>query len=176
MTEGIDLPHVARGVLLAEAARLERYDAALPQVRATLEGETDAVALQSTLACLLWEVFPQASWCGFYRRVGESTLAVGPYQGPMGCLRIDFARGVCGAAARTGETQLVPDVEAFPGHIACDGASRSELVIAVRDGDGRVRAVLDLDSHSLAAFGAGEASRLEALLAEVFTHRTGVSW
>lgn len=176
MAEGIDLPRVERGVLLSEVERVARYDAALVQVRAALEGETDAVALQATLACLLWEVFPQASWCGFYRRVGETTLAVGPYQGPMGCLRIDFARGVCGAAARTGETQLVPDVEAFPGHIACDGASRSELVVPVRDGDGRVRGVLDLDSHSLAGFGSGEAARLEALLAEVFAEREGVVW
>lgn len=175
MSEGVDLPHVARGTLLTEVERVARYDAALPQVRAALEGESDAVALQATLACLLWEVFAQASWCGFYRRVGDAVLAVGPYQGPMGCLRIDFARGVCGAAARTGETQLVPDVHAFPGHIACDGLSRSELVVPVRDAAGRVRAVLDLDSHSPAGFGAAEASRLEALLAEVFGG-DGVGW
>lgn len=176
MSEGLDLPPVERGDVLSEAQRLARYDAALPQVRAVLAGEADAVALQATLACLLWEVFTQASWCGFYRRVGESTLAVGPYQGPMGCLRIDFARGVCGAAARTGETQLVPDVAAFPGHIACDGATRSELVVPVRDGDGRVRAVLDLDSHRAAAFSEAEARRLEALLDEVFAARPGVAW
>jgi GAF domain-containing protein len=175
MSEGLDLPRLGRGVLLDAAARLARFDAALPQVRAALDGETDAVALQATLACLLWDVCAQASWCGFYRRVGESTLAVGPYQGPMGCLRIDFARGVCGAAARTGETQLVPDVEAFPGHIACDGATRSELVVPVRDADGRVRAVLDLDSHAPAAFSAAEAARLEALVADVFA-RPGVVW
>ncbi len=176
MSEGLDLPPAARGALLPEAARLARFDAALPQVRAALAGETDAVALQATLACLLWDVFAQASWCGFYRRVGEATLAVGPYHGPMGCLRIDFARGVCGAAARTGATQLVPDVEAFPGHIACDGAARSELVVPVRGADGRLRAVLDLDSHAPAAFGAAEAARLEALLADVFTARAGVLW
>lgn len=176
MSEGLDLPRLGRSVLHPESERLVRFDAALPQVLAALEGETDAVALQSTLACLLWEVFTQASWCGFYRRVGESTLAVGPYQGPMGCLRIDFARGVCGAAARTGETQLVPDVEAFPGHIACDGATRSELVVPVRDGDGRVRAVLDLDSHWPSAFSAAEAARLEALLDGVFTRRSYMVW
>lgn len=176
MSEGLDLPPVDRGEALSEPERLARFDAALPQVRAVLAGETDAVALQATLARLLWEVFAQASWCGFYRRVGEATLAVGPYQGPMGCLRIDFARGVCGAAARTGETQLVPDVEAFPGHIACDGATRSELVVPVRDGGGRVRAVLDLDSHREAAFGEAEARRLEGLLDEVFARRAGVVW
>jgi GAF domain-containing protein len=176
MSEGLDLPPADRGEALSEEQRLARFDAALPQVRAVLAGEADAVALQATLACLLWEVFTQASWCGFYRRVGESALAVGPYQGPMGCLRIDFARGVCGAAARTGETQLVPDVEAFPGHIACDGATRSELVVPVRDGDGRVRAVLDLDSHREAAFSEAEARRLEALLDEVFARRAGVVW
>jgi len=176
MSEGLDLPRVDRGASLPEADRLARFDAALPQVLSALDGEVDAVALQSTLACLLWEVFAQVSWCGFYRRVGESTLAVGPYQGPMGCLRIDFARGVCGAAARTGETQLVPDVEAFPGHIACDGATRSELVVPVRDGDGRVRAVLDLDSHLPSAFSAAEAARLEALLDEVFARRAAVAW
>jgi GAF domain-containing protein len=176
MSEGLDLPPADRGEALSEVQRLARFDAALPQVRAVLAGEADAVALQATLACLLWEVFTQASWCGFYRRVGESTLAVGPYQGPMGCLRIDFARGVCGAAARTGETQLVPDVEAFPGHIACDGATRSELVVPVRDADGRVRAVLDLDSHREAAFSEAEARGLEALLDEVFAGRAGVVW
>lgn len=176
MSEGLDLPGVPRGALLPEAARLARYDAALPQVRAVLDGETDAVALQATLAYLLWEVCAQVSWCGFYRCVAESMLAVGPYRGTMGCLRIAFDRGVCGAAARTGTTQLVPDVEAYPGHIACDGATRSELVIPVRDRAGRVRAVLDLDSYALAAFCEAEATRLEALMAEVFTRRPGVVW
>ena len=175
MSDGLDLPRVDRGALFPEAARVARFDAALAQMRAVLAGESDAVALQSTLACLLWEVFAQTSWCGFYRRVGAAQLAVGPYQGSLGCLRIAFARGVCGAAARTGETQIVPAVAAFPGHIACDGATRSELVIPVRGSDGQVRAVLDLDSHSPAAFGAAEARRLEALLAEVFA-RPDVEW
>ncbi|MDB4932547.1 MAG: hypothetical protein JWM10_5031 [Myxococcaceae bacterium] len=176
MSEGLDLARLDRGALRPEGERLARYDAALPQVRAALDGETDAVALEATLARLLWEVFAQASWCGFYRRVGESVLAVGPYQGPLGCLRIDFARGVCGAAARTGETQRVPDVAAFPGHIACDGATRSELVVPVRDGAGRVRAVLDLDSHAPDGFSAAEAARVEALVDEVFARRAGVAW
>src|SRR5689334_12986470 len=115
MSEGIALPPVARGTLLAEPERLARLEAALPQIHAAVEGETDAVALQATLACLLWETLVQTNWCGFYRRVGATTLAVGPYQGTMGCLRIDFARGVCGACARTRQVQLVADVHAFPG-------------------------------------------------------------
>ena len=168
MSEGILLAKVARGTLLPEAERLARLDEALPQIRAALEGERDEVALEATLACLLWEALPQTNWCGFYRRVGERALAVGPYQGGMGCLRIAFERGVCGAAARTGEIQRVADVHAFPGHIACDDATRSELVLPLFDGQGGLRGVLDLDSPHLDAFSAGEAERLASLLAEVF--------
>lgn len=174
MSEGILLPAVARGTLLLEPAREVRLDEALPQIRAAADGETDAVALQATLACLLWETFAQANWCGFYRCVGESTLAVGPYQGTMGCLRIDFARGVCGACARTKEVQLVPDVHAFPGHIACDDRTRSELVIPVVAG-GVLRAVLDLDSPHLAGFSRAEGERLLGLVREVFD-RPDVAW
>jgi L-methionine (R)-S-oxide reductase len=167
MSEGILLAKVARGALLPEADRVARLELALPQIRAVVAGETDEVALQATLACLLWETLPQTNWCGFYRRVEERLLAVGPYQGGMGCLRIPFDRGVCGACARTGTTQLVPDVHAFPGHIACDGATRSELVIPVRVG-GRVVAVLDLDSSHLDGFSPAEARILEDLLACTF--------
>jgi L-methionine (R)-S-oxide reductase len=174
MSEGIALSELPRETLLDLPARLARLDEALPQIRAALEGETDAVAMQSTLACLLWETMVQTNWCGFYRRVGPTTLAVGPYQGRMGCLRIDFSRGVCGAAARTREVQLVPDVEAFPGHIGCDARSRSELVVPLVAG-GELRAVLDLDSPHLAAFSAEEAARLTRLLAELFD-RPDVVW
>jgi L-methionine (R)-S-oxide reductase len=167
MSDGIALPPVARGTLLDGPARLARLDEALPQMRAVLAGETDAVALEATLACLLWETFTQANWCGFYRRVGESTLAVGPYQGTTGCLRIDFARGVCGACARSREVQLVPDVHAFPGHIACDDRTRSELVIPVVS-QGVLRAVLDLDSPHLSGFSREEADVLHALVRETF--------
>lgn len=171
MSEGIDLPRVARGTLLDETARLARFDQALPQIRAALAGETDAVAIEATLACLLFETFVQASWVGFYRCTGDALLTVGPYQGPMGCLRIDFARGVCGACARTREVQLVPDVDAFPGHIACDGATRSELVVPVI-ARGELRGVLDLDSHAPAAFSRAEADRLVALLHDVLDEAT----
>ena len=168
MSEGIalssDLP---RGQLAPLATRLARLDEALPQIRAAIEGETDAVAIEATLACLLFETLAQTNWCGFYRRTGEHTLAVGPYQGTMGCLRIDLARGVCGACARTQEVQLVPDVTKFPGHIACDDRTRSELVIPVLR-EGRTMAVLDLDSPEIAAFSREEADRLVALVTDAF--------
>jgi GAF domain-containing protein len=174
MSEGIALPDATRGTLLPEAERASRLEQALPQIRAALAGETDAVALEATLACLLWETFVQSNWCGFYRRVGPALLAVGPYHGTMGCLRIDFARGVCGACARTRTVQLVPDVHAFPGHIACDDRTRSELVVPVVCG-GELRAVLDLDSTHLAGFSSAEARALEALVSEVFD-RADVVW
>jgi GAF domain-containing protein len=167
MSEGIALRWLERGTLRPEGERLERLDEALPQIEALVAGETDAVALEATVAAALWETLAQTNFCGFYRRIGPSTLAVGPYQGSMGCLRIDFARGVCGACARTKEVQRVDDVHAFPGHIACDNRSRSELVLPVIAG-GELRAVLDLDSPHLAGFSAGEAERLLALLQHVF--------
>jgi GAF domain-containing protein len=170
MSEGILLSKVARGTLLSEDARVARLKEALPQIRAAIEGETDPVAVQATLACLLWETFPQSNWCGFYRRIGARLLAVGPYQGGMGCLRIPFEKGVCGAAARTEETQLVPDVHAFPGHIACDDATRSELVIPIVAGGG-LRAVLDLDCPHPGGFSAAEARVLEAFLKEGWLER-----
>lgn len=169
MSEGILLPPVARGTVLPPSERVARLREAIPQIKAALEGETDSVAIEATLACLLWETLAQTNWCGFYRRVGESTLAVGPYQGTMGCLRIEFSRGVCGAAARTREIQLVPDVHAFPGHIACDDRTRSELVIPVLSKSGRVEAVLDLDSPHLDAFSSEEAALLRELLEAVLT-------
>jgi L-methionine (R)-S-oxide reductase len=167
MSEGIDLPFLERGRLLPERERLARLDQALPQIEAILAGETDAVALQSTLACALWETLAQTNFCGFYRRIGPSTLAVGPYQGSMGCLRIDFARGVCGAAARTRQVQLVEDVHQYPGHISCDDRSRSELVIPVVAG-GEVRGVLDLDSPHVSGFSVAESERLQDLLKRLF--------
>jgi GAF domain-containing protein len=167
MSEGILLAKVERGTLLPEPERVARLREALPQIEAAVEGETDEVALQATLACLLWETLPQTNWCGFYRRVGDQMLAVGPYQGGMGCLRIPFARGVCGACARTGATQLVPDVHAFPGHIACDDATRSELVIPIHTG-GRLVGVLDLDCPHPDGFSAQEARILEDLMVRIF--------
>ena len=168
MSEGILLPKLERGTLLSPPERATRLREALPQIRAAVAGETDEIALQATLACLLWETLPQTNWCGFYRRVAEAELAVGPYQGGMGCLRIAFERGVCGACARSEAIQLVPDVRAFPGHIACDDATLSELVLPVFDRGGRLIAVLDLDCAGLNGFSWPEAELLQALLHEVF--------
>lgn len=167
MSEGIVLPPISRGTLLPESERVARLEQAIPQILSAIEGETDSVAIQATLACLLWETFPQASFCGFYRTIAPRLLAVGPYQGPMGCLRIPFERGVCGAAARTGRIQLIEDVTLVPDHIACDDAARSELVVPIFS-EGEVKAVLDLDSHHLSAFSSREAELLEELLPLAF--------
>ncbi|HEX8794636.1 MAG TPA: GAF domain-containing protein [Polyangiaceae bacterium] len=174
MSEGLVLPPVARGSLRPLPERLERLDEAIPQILAAVDGERDPIALQATLAALLWDALPQASWVGFYRRVGATSLAVGPYQGPMGCLRIEFSRGVCGACARTKTSQRVPDVRSFEGHIACDDATLSELVLPVVDGRGAVQAVLDLDSRHLDAFSASEQERLERLVARALG--SAVAW
>lgn len=138
------------------------------RIRALTAGETDAVALMATLACEIHHSDDRFDWTGFYRVTAPGVLKIGPYQGGHGCLVIPFDRGVCGAAARTGRTQLVPDVEAFPGHIACAASTRSELVIPVRDGSGRLIGVLDIDSDLPDAFTDADASALEAILAEVF--------
>lgn len=171
MSEGILLPVVARETLLPCEQRVARLRQAIPQMRSVLAEERDAVAIQATLACLLWETMVQTNWCGFYRRIGEQRLAVGPYQGAMGCLRIDFQRGVCGACARERAVQLVPDVSRFPGHIACDSRTRSELVVPVLSG-GELRAVLDLDSPHLDAFDRVEADLLVELVNHVFDGAT----
>src|SRR6185295_3786786 len=123
----------------------------------------------STCAAVLHQKLAYASWTGFYRVVAPGLLRVGPYQGPLGCLEIPFDRGVCGAAARERRPQLVGDVHAFPGHIACDAAARSEVVVPVLDRHGELVAVLDLDSHEPAAFDEIDRHGLEAaarLLAE----------
>lgn len=153
------------------SASLEDKRATYSRVRASidslLEGETDWVAAMATVACELHHAFEAYDWTGFYRAVDEHTLAVGPYQGGHGCLRIDFSRGVCGAAARTRTTQLVPDVHAFEGHIACSSSTRSEIVVPVLGPDGRVLAVLDVDSDAPAAFDRVDQDALEALCAEL---------
>lgn len=124
-------------------------------------GERDGVANMANVAALLWEFLPDLNWAGFYRAV-EGELVLGPFAGRPACIRIPIGQGVCGAAAASGATQLVPDVQAFPGHIACDAASRSELVVPVMR-DGEVRAVVDLDSPSSARFDAEDAAGIEAL-------------
>jgi L-methionine (R)-S-oxide reductase len=146
------------------------YDELLRELKELLEGETDACTRMSTVCAIVKRDIPWVSWVGFYRVVSPGTLAVGPYQGEIGCLRIDFDRGVCGAAARTLTTQVVADVHAFPGHIACDAEARSEIVLPVVDDSGRLTAVLDLDSHLPAAFDETDRRYLEELVSRFFGH------
>ncbi|NRP26303.1 Free methionine-R-sulfoxide reductase [Aliiroseovarius sp. xm-m-379] len=132
------------------------------------EGETDDVALMATVTCELHHADDRFDWTGFYRVTEPGVLKIGPYQGGHGCLTIPFSRGVCGAAARTGEVQLVPDVDAFPGHIACASSTRSELVLPVHNRTGDVIAVLDIDSNQPAAFTEEDAEKLSQILVATF--------
>lgn len=134
-------------------------------VLAITQGEPDGVANMANCAALLAGFLPDLNWAGFYRMVGGE-LVLGPFAGRPACIRIALGQGVCGAAAATGETQLVPDVHAFPGHIACDAASRSELVVPVLRGR-VVVAVIDLDSPLLARFDTDDAAGIEALAAAI---------
>ena len=144
------------------------YDDLRARVRALTEGEDDAVALMATVACEVHHADDRFDWTRFYRVVAPRLLKIGPYQGGHDCLVIPFERGVCGAAARTGEVQLVPNVEAFPGHIACSSSTRSEIVLPVRDGAGRLIGVFDIDSDRAAAFDEEDARELSAILGDVF--------
>ncbi|MDR0809321.1 MAG: GAF domain-containing protein [Gemmobacter sp.] len=140
------------------------------RIAALCHGETDTVALMATVVCEIHQAHPMSDWTGFYRVVARELLKIGPYQGGHGCLVIPFSRGVCGAAARSGEVQLVPDVEAFADHIACSSTTRSELVIPVRNATGVLLGVLDLDSNTEAAFTEEDARHLTTILDEVFAH------
>lgn len=148
-------------------ARRARYAEVRASVDALLDGEDDWIAAMATVVCELSHAFESYDWTGFYRAVSDRLLVIGPYQGTHGCLRIPFDRGVCGAAARTRQTQLVPDVGAFPGHIACASATRSEIVVPVLTPDGRVLAVLDVDSNAPAAFDEVDQEALEAICGEL---------
>ena len=140
------------------------------EVLAVLDGETNVTAKMATVASMLRDAFDSYFWSGFYvvdaDKPGE--LVVGPYQGTLGCLRIPFGRGVCGSAAQTGLTQVVEDVHAFPGHIACDSRSASEIVVPVFGKDGDLIAVFDVDSTETAAFDAVDKEALERLMGKVF--------
>lgn len=140
------------------------YRELLLQVRALLQGERDFIANAANVAALLFDGLPDLNWAGFYF-MKEGGLVLGPFQGKPACVRIALGRGVCGTAAQRRETVLVPDVHRFPGHIACDSASRSEVVVPIAH-DGRVVGVLDLDSPLQARFDADDARGLEAIVAE----------
>jgi GAF domain-containing protein len=159
-SDAIDAEPRARVSIDWRVARLE--------VAALTEGEDDPIALMATVVCALHHADGRFDWTGFYRVTAPGLLKIGPYQGGHGCLTIPFDRGVCGVCARTGEVQIVDDVDAFPGHIACATSTRSEIVLPVRNADGALIAVLDIDSDMPAAFAVDDAKALEAILAETF--------
>jgi GAF domain-containing protein len=145
----------------------ELYRDLLAALDALTAGEPDAVANMANAAALLWDWLPDLNWAGFYRLV-DGDLVLGPFQGKPACIRIPLGQGVCGTAAASRETQVVPDVHAFPGHIACDAASRSELVVPIVKA-GRLLGVLDLDSPIPARFDAADAAGCEAVAALLAT-------
>lgn len=144
------------------------YDRLRKTIAALTAGEDDVVALMATVACEVHHADDRFDWTGFYRVTGPEILKIGPYQGGHGCLVIPFSRGVCGAAARTREVQLVADVDAFPGHIACATSTRSELVLPVEDASGTLLGVFDIDSDQPDAFRRIDAQSLSEILASVF--------
>jgi GAF domain-containing protein len=151
-------------------SKAERYAEVGGEIAAVLQGEPNLTARMATVAAMLAATFDHYFWTGFYvvdpDRPRE--LVVGPYQGTLGCLRIAFGRGVCGAAAETGAVQLVPDVHAFPGHIACDSRAASEIVVPVFDAEDRLIAVFDVDSETPAAFDGVDEQGLVGVLGRIF--------
>ncbi|SHF61069.1 GAF domain-containing protein [Litoreibacter ascidiaceicola] len=144
------------------------YNTLRKTVAALVDGEDDVVSLMATVACEVHHADARFHWTGFYRVVAPELLKIGPYQGGHGCLVIPFARGVCGAAARLEKTQLVPDVDAFPGHIACASSTRSELVLPVWNKSGQLIAVFDIDSDLPDAFTQEDVDHLAHILEDVF--------
>lgn len=144
------------------------YDMLHKAIAALTEGEDDQIALMATIACEVHHADDRFDWTGFYRVTGPELLKIGPYQGGHGCLVIPFWRGVCGAAARTGNVQLVPDVNAYSDHIACASSTQSELVLPVYNAQGALIAVFDIDSDQPDIFTQTDATRLQAILKSVF--------
>jgi L-methionine (R)-S-oxide reductase len=147
--------------------KAELYDELVKAADALTAGEPDSIANMANIAALLWQFLPDLNWSGFYRMIGDE-LVLGPFQGKAACIRIPLNKGVCGAAARTATSQLVDDVHAFPGHIACDADSRSELVVPVLR-DGAVIAVIDLDSPLRSRFDGDDQRGIEELAALLAT-------
>ena len=156
--------------IVLPAAKAERYAAVADEIAAVLEGEANVTARMATVTAMLAASFDHYFWTGFYVVDPDKPdeLVVGPYQGTLGCLRIAFGRGVCGTAATTRTTQVVENVEMFPGHIACDSRSKSEIVVPVTDAAGRLIAVFDVDSEQPAAFDQTDRTGLETILQSVF--------
>ena len=148
------------------------YNELAATLAALTEGETDVVSLMATVACEVHHADDRFDWTGFYRVTAPELLKIGPYQGGHGCLVIPFSRGVCGAAARTGEAQLVDDVNAFEGHIACAISTQSELVLPVWNQAGTLLGVFDIDSDQPAAFTQDDATQMAAILKASFSNAT----
>ena len=146
-----------------ENSKSKKYEQLLPQVKSLVECESDMIAKMANVAALLHSEFG-FWWTGFYRVVNDELL-LGPFQGPLACVHIGYGRGVCGTAWKERRTQVVPDVEQFPGHIACSSESRSEIVVPMFDANGNVTAVLDIDSRDLATFDQVDQCYLERLVA-----------
>lgn len=155
---------MAEELRIAQGAKSERYALLVEQVASLLQGETDRVARMANVAAMIHQTFG-FWWTGFYRVVGEE-LVLGPFQGPLACMRIRYGRGVCGTAWKERRTVIVEDVEQFPGHIACSSASRSEIVVPLMRGD-EVVAVLDIDSEKLATFDEEDRHWLEQIVSLV---------
>jgi GAF domain-containing protein len=173
MQEPPEVSHVAAGRLpLAASAgeRSARYREVRERIALLLEGEDDWIAALATIAAELHASFGYFDWTGFYRVTAPELLVIGPYQGGHGCLRIEFSRGICGAAARTRETQLVPDVHLRPEHIACSSSTQSEIVVPIVTAEGRLLGVLDVDSDVRSAFTEVDRDELEAICADL-AHR-----
>jgi GAF domain-containing protein len=160
--------------MVLPADKAARYAVVGQEIAAVLEGEPDRTARMATVAAMLAASFEHYFWTGFYvvDPTRDRELVVGPYQGSLGCLRIAFGRGVCGTAAETGRIQVVADVHAFPGHIACDSRSASEIVVPVFDAMGRLIAVFDVDSTQPAAFDQEDVAALESILHQAFAAST----
>ena len=152
---------MAEDLILSHGDKQERYETLYPQIQALVTGETDEVANMANVAAALWETFG-FFWVGFYRVIGGQ-LVLGPFQGPVACTRIRKGKGVCGTAWATGQTVVVPDVDQFPGHIACSSRSRSEIVVPLFREEAVV-AVLDIDSEQLATFDETDAHYLEQIV------------
>jgi len=152
------------------AGKADRYAELAGEIAAVLDGENNLTARMATVSAMLAQTFEAFLWTGFYvvDPINPGELVVGPYQGTLGCLRIPIGKGVCGVAAAERRTQLVPDVDAFPGHIACDSRSRSEIVVPVTDAAGRLLGVLDVDSAELAGFDETDAHWLERIVDQCF--------
>tara|TARA_R110001583_G_scaffold178786_2_gene334888 strand:- start:111384 stop:111884 length:501 start_codon:yes stop_codon:yes gene_type:complete len=164
------MPEQDRRMTLTADQKKALYADAIKELASITEGETNVTALMATVSCVLAEKFDYYFWTGFYivDPIKQNELVVGPYQGTLGCLRIPFSRGVCGSVAATRKSCVVDDVHAFPGHIACDSRSNSEVVVPVLDRSGALIAVFDVDSVETGSFDGIDQTALEAIMQQIF--------